>query len=233
MACRPPGLGGHEFEDRRLHGVERSEHPGDRPRPRIGIVREQSRMVLGDVEDDRACLKQDKIAFLIGRNQPERMKAQMRGFRLRPQRDKANLVGLAHLFKRPANARIARQARAAIGRPLKGGDDDGHRATPLSRLATLVSAVSSRGQDHVHRDSAHVGNSSLAAEKADGPAERQRTATSAASDRAGATSRSSSASRPASPTSRTSSGSPMRAAAARAARSAAGVRRCASHTTRR
>jgi hypothetical protein len=37
---------------------------------------------------------------------------------------KANLVGLAHLFKRPANARIARQARAAIGRPFKGGDDD-------------------------------------------------------------------------------------------------------------
>ena len=82
-------------------------------------------MVLGDVEDDRACLKQGKIAFLIGRNQPERMKAQMRGFHLRAERDKANLVGLAHLFKRPANARIARQALAAIGRPLKGGDDDG------------------------------------------------------------------------------------------------------------
>ena len=39
-------------------------------------------MVLGDVEDDRACLEQDELAFLIGRNQAERMKAQMRGFLL-------------------------------------------------------------------------------------------------------------------------------------------------------
>src|SRR5271154_6393588 len=88
--------------------------------------------MLGDVEHDRACLEQDKVAFLIGRNQAERMKAQMRGFLLRAEREEANLVGLAHLFKRPANARIARQALAAIGRPLKGGDDDGHRETPRS-----------------------------------------------------------------------------------------------------
>src|SRR5881227_3391832 len=93
-----------------LHGVERGKHPGDGPRPRIGIVREQAGMVLGDVEDDRACLEQGKIAFLIGRNQAERMKAQMRGFLLRAERNKANLVGLAHFFKRPANARIACQA---------------------------------------------------------------------------------------------------------------------------
>jgi hypothetical protein len=37
-------------------------------------------MVFGDVEDDRACLEQGKFAFFIGRNQAERMKAQMRGF---------------------------------------------------------------------------------------------------------------------------------------------------------
>jgi hypothetical protein len=103
----------------------------DGPRPRVGVVREQARMVLGDVEHDRARLEQRKIAFLIGRNQAERMKAQMRGLRPRTQRNKANLVGLAHLFKRPANARIARQALPAIGRPLKGGDDDRHRETPL------------------------------------------------------------------------------------------------------
>src|SRR5438045_9121034 len=69
------------------------------------------------------------------------MKAQMRGFLLRAERDKANLVGLADLFKRPANARIARQAVAAIGRPLKGGDDDGHRETPL-RFASVASSPS-------------------------------------------------------------------------------------------
>src|SRR5262249_52737845 len=53
----------------------------------------------------------------------------------------ANLVGLAHLFERPANARIARQALAAIGRPLKGGDDDGHRETPI-RFASVLSSTS-------------------------------------------------------------------------------------------
>jgi hypothetical protein len=28
-------------------------------------------MVFGDVEDDRACLEQDKFAFFIGRNQAD------------------------------------------------------------------------------------------------------------------------------------------------------------------
>ena len=32
----------------------------------------------------------------------------------------------AHFFERPADTRVARQARAAVGRPLEGGDDDGH-----------------------------------------------------------------------------------------------------------
>jgi len=41
----------------------------------------------------------------------------MRRFLLRAERDEANLVGLAHLLKRPANARIAAPALAAIGRP--------------------------------------------------------------------------------------------------------------------
>ena len=135
VALREPG--GHEFEERRLHSVERGEHPGDRPRPRIGVVWEQARMVVGDVEDDRACLEQGEIAFLKGRNLAERMKCQMRGFLHHGKRNKANLVGLAHLFKRPANARIARQATAAIGRPLKRRDDDGHGETPL-RLASAT-----------------------------------------------------------------------------------------------
>lgn len=50
-------------------------------------------MVLGDVKDDRACLKQDQIAFLIGRDQPKRMQAQMRGLRLCCSETKAHLVG--------------------------------------------------------------------------------------------------------------------------------------------
>ena len=72
-------------------------------------------MVLGDMEDDRACLEQGEIAFLIGGNLAERMKCQMRGFLHRAKRNKVNLVGLAHLFKRPANACVTRQSLAAIG----------------------------------------------------------------------------------------------------------------------
>src|SRR6202042_414544 len=93
-------------------------------------------MVLGDVKDDRACLEQLQIALLISRDQPKRMKAQMRGFRLCLKRDKAHLVGLPYLFKRPANARIAREAQAAVGRSVKRGDDDGHRS-PLSPVEVI------------------------------------------------------------------------------------------------
>ena len=71
-------------------------------------------MVLGDMEHDRSCLEQGKIAFLIGRNLAERMKRPMRGFLHCTERNKANLVGLAHFFQRPANARIARQSLAAV-----------------------------------------------------------------------------------------------------------------------
>src|SRR6478752_7417408 len=75
----------------------------------------RTRMALGDMEDDRPCLEQGEIAFLVGRNLAERMKRQMRGFLHRTKRNKANLVRLAHFFKRPANARITRQSLAAIG----------------------------------------------------------------------------------------------------------------------
>ncbi len=90
-------------------------------------------MALRDMEHDRPRLEQDEIAFLVGRNLPERMKRQMRGFLHRPERNEANLVGLAHFFQRPANARVARQSLAAIGRPFKGGDGDGHCNTRPER----------------------------------------------------------------------------------------------------
>ena len=72
-------------------------------------------MALRDIEDDRPCLEQGEIAFLIGWNLAERMKRQMRGFLHRTEQNKANLVRLAHFFKRPANARITRQPLASIG----------------------------------------------------------------------------------------------------------------------
>ena len=49
----------------------------------------------------------------------------------RTKRDQANLVGLAHFFQRPANSRITRQSFAAVGRPFKRGNGDGHREAPL------------------------------------------------------------------------------------------------------
>ena len=72
-------------------------------------------MSLGDVKHDRPRLEQREIAFLISWNLAERMKSQVRGFLHRAERNKADLVGLAHFFKRPANARITRQSLAAIG----------------------------------------------------------------------------------------------------------------------
>ena len=65
---------------------------------------------LGDMEHERACLEQGEIAFLVGRNLTERMQRQMRRFLHRSKRNQANPVGLAHFFKRPANARITRQS---------------------------------------------------------------------------------------------------------------------------
>jgi hypothetical protein len=108
-------LGGSEFKDRRLDRIDRGQHPCDRARPGIGILWQQAGMARGDVEDDRSCLEQGEITFLIGRNLTERMKRQMRGFLPRAKRNEANRVRLAHFFKRPANARIACQPSAAIG----------------------------------------------------------------------------------------------------------------------
>src|ERR1043166_5869848 len=91
-------------------------------------------MALGDMEDDRPCLEQGEIAFLIGRNLAERMKRQMRGFFHRLKRKKTNVVRLAYFFKRPADARITRQSFAAVGLPFKGGNDDVHREAPPGEI---------------------------------------------------------------------------------------------------
>ena len=88
-------------------------------------------MVFGNVEDDRPCLEQDEIGFLVGRNLTERVERQMRGLLHRSKRNRPDFIGLAHFLERPANARIARQSPAAIGRPFKGGNGDGHRVLTL------------------------------------------------------------------------------------------------------
>ena len=72
-------------------------------------------MALREVKHDRAGLEQREIAFLVRRDLPERMQREMRGLLHRLERDEANLVGLADFLERPANARVARQALAAVG----------------------------------------------------------------------------------------------------------------------
>src|SRR6202034_4708360 len=128
------------IKDRRLNRVERCKHPCDRPRPGICVVWQQACMALCDMEHDCPRLEQDKIAFFISRNLPERMKRSMRGFLHRTERYKTNLVRLAHFFKRPANAHVTRESPAAIGRPFKCGDDGSHWfLTPSARIVGICS----------------------------------------------------------------------------------------------
>src|ERR1700677_1227248 len=87
-------------------------------------------MALRDMEHDRPRLEQGEIAFFIGRDLPERMKRPMRWFLHLSERNKTNVVWLAHFFKRPASAHVAREPPAAIGRPFKGGNGGGHWKAP-------------------------------------------------------------------------------------------------------
>src|SRR5579863_6665387 len=87
-------------------------------------------MALRDMEYDRPGLEQGEVAFFIGRNLPKGMKQTMRGFLHLSERNKTNLVRLAHFFERPANAHVTRQSPAAIGRPFKRGNGRGHWRAP-------------------------------------------------------------------------------------------------------
>ena len=58
----------------------------------------------------------------------------MRGLLHRLERDEANRVGLAHFLERPADARVARQSPAAVGRAFESGDGDGHRVAAPWRI---------------------------------------------------------------------------------------------------
>jgi hypothetical protein len=66
------------FDDRRLDRIERGEHPCDRARARIRIVRQQPGMALGDMEYDRARLEKNQIAVVVRRNLTERMQREIR-----------------------------------------------------------------------------------------------------------------------------------------------------------
>ena len=76
---------------------------------------ERREIELRDVEHDGSRIEQGEIALFIGRNLPERMNREMRRFLHRAERNQTHLVRLAHFFQRPAHARIASEAFAAVG----------------------------------------------------------------------------------------------------------------------
>ena len=125
--------GNRAVNDWRLHRVERGEHPGYRPCPRIHIPRQQAGIALRDVENDRAGFEQYEVALLIGRDLSEWLKCQMRRFPHRLEGEKANIVGQPRFLQRPADAHVAGQTLAAIGRAFKSGNRDRHCCSP-SRL---------------------------------------------------------------------------------------------------
>src|SRR4029079_14983060 len=92
------------------------------------------------------CLEQGEIAFLVGWNPTERVKRQMSGFLHRAERNKANLVGWAHFFKRPAHTSVTRQSLAAIGGLFKGGNGDGHREAPPWPKSSTAGLASCQGK---------------------------------------------------------------------------------------
>src|SRR4030095_1856832 len=73
------------------------------------------------------------------------MKLAMRGFLHLTEREKSNVVRLAHFFKCPANAHVTRQSSAAIGRPFKSSDGGNHRNAPGDCITLSIPAVLALG----------------------------------------------------------------------------------------
>src|SRR3546814_4410132 len=80
---------------------------------------------------DLSRLKQDEIAFLIGRDLPERMKREMRWLFHLGEGNKANDLRLANLFEGPANPHVSREAMSLIRRVFKGSASGRHGKSPV------------------------------------------------------------------------------------------------------
>src|SRR5882757_5268701 len=107
-------------------------------------------MALRDMEYDRPRLEEREIAFFVGRNLTERMKHTMRGFLHLTEREKSNVVRLAHFFKCPANAHVTRQSSAAIGRLFKSSDGGNHRNAPSDCITLRGRSSSTRADMKPH-----------------------------------------------------------------------------------
>jgi hypothetical protein len=79
-------------------------------------------MALGNMQHDGTGFEQDEIAFLIGRDLPEGMKRDVRRLLLSTEGNEANVIGLSHFLKRPADTHVARQSTATIRRAFEGCD---------------------------------------------------------------------------------------------------------------
>src|SRR6478736_5718420 len=76
------------------------------------------------------------------------MKRAMRRLFHLTERNKTDVIRLAHFFKRPANAHVTRQSLAAIGGPCKGGDGGTHLNAPADRMGSLSAFGRKRGAAH-------------------------------------------------------------------------------------
>src|SRR5712691_1443080 len=79
---------------------------------------------------------------------PERMKRTTRGFLHLAERNKTNVVRLAHFFERPTNTHVTCLSLAAVGRPFNRlGIDNGslliHAARPMGLTSPLLRAAAS------------------------------------------------------------------------------------------
>ncbi len=118
-----------------------AEHPRDCTRASIRVFRQQARVALGDVEHDRTGFEEREITFFVRGYLAERMQREMCGLLHLGERNETNVVGLAHFFERPANAHVARESPAAIGRLRKGGDGGNHELATARAAACIVASV--------------------------------------------------------------------------------------------
>lgn len=95
--------------------VERRKHPRNRARPGLGIRRQKTRVVLGDVKHDRTRFKKNEVALMIRRNL---MKGLKPGIALRLhifEGDEPHVVRLPDLLEGPAHPHISGKPSASIG----------------------------------------------------------------------------------------------------------------------
>ena len=132
----PSESGGHELEDRRLDGIERGEHPGDRARPGVGICGNSPAW----------CSAMWRTIAPVS-NRTSRLPRRSGSGRRMKARCAGSFIGGT---RRGGPRRAGPLPRAPSGRAcrapgpcrrratLEGGDGDGHGATPPRFVVRLM-----------------------------------------------------------------------------------------------